>query len=62
VLGDQRNDLPMFARAGLAIAMGQAPEEVRAAAAHVTRANDEDGVAAAIDEVLLPLVKGAAGA
>lgn len=56
VLGDQRNDLPMFARAGLSIAMGQGPEEVRAAASQVTLSNDEDGVAHAIDTILLPMV------
>jgi Cof subfamily protein (haloacid dehalogenase superfamily) len=56
VLGDQRNDMAMFARAGLSIAMGQAPEEVRKAAIHVTASNDEDGLARAIDEILLPLV------
>ena len=54
VIGDQRNDLPMFARAGLTIAMGQGPAEVRAAARHVTRSNEEDGVAHAIDEIILP--------
>lgn len=53
VIGDQRNDLPMFVRAGLSIAMAQAPEEVRAAADRVTRSNDEDGVAHAIDHILL---------
>lgn len=53
VLGDMGNDLPMFARAGLSIAMGQAPEEVRAAADHVSTGNDEDGVAHAIDTFLL---------
>ena len=53
VIGDQRNDLPMFARAGLAIAMGQGPSEVRAAADWVTRSNEADGVAHAIDELVL---------
>jgi Cof subfamily protein (haloacid dehalogenase superfamily) len=53
VFGDQRNDLPMFARAGLAVAMGQAPAEVRAAAGHVAASNDEDGVADAIRRFLL---------
>ncbi len=52
VIGDQRNDLPMFARAGLAIAMGNAPDEVQAAAAWVTRTSADDGVAAAIDRLL----------
>ena len=53
VIGDQRNDLPMFARAGLSIAMGQGPCEVLAAADRVTRSNEEDGVAHAIDEIIL---------
>ena len=52
-IGDQANDLPMFARAGLSIAMGQGPEAVRAKADKVTGGNDADGVAQAIDEVLL---------
>jgi Cof subfamily protein (haloacid dehalogenase superfamily) len=52
VIGDMPNDLPMFARAGLAIAMGQAPDQVRAAAHWVTASNDEDGVAQAIDRLM----------
>jgi len=57
-IGDQRNDLPMFARAGLSIAMGEGPQEVRDKAMHVTAGNDADGVARAIDEILLPLARG----
>lgn len=53
VIGDQYNDLPMFARAGLAIAMGQAPAEVRAQARYTTASNEDDGVAHAIDEIVL---------
>jgi Cof subfamily protein (haloacid dehalogenase superfamily) len=53
VIGDMANDLPMFARAGLSIAMGQAPEAVRVAADVVTASNEKDGVAAAIDRILL---------
>jgi Cof subfamily protein (haloacid dehalogenase superfamily) len=56
VLGDQRNDLPMFARAALSVAMGQAPDAVRAAATHVARSNEEDGVADAIARFILPAV------
>jgi Cof subfamily protein (haloacid dehalogenase superfamily) len=52
VIGDMANDLPMFAEAGFSVAMGQAPENVRAAADAVTLSNDEDGVAAAIDRLL----------
>jgi hydroxymethylpyrimidine pyrophosphatase-like HAD family hydrolase len=38
--------------------MGQGPEEVRKAACRVTASNEEDGVARAIDEILLPIVRG----
>ena len=55
-IGDQANDLPMLSRAGMAIAMGNAPPPVQAAAAHVTTANDTDGVAHAIDTLILPLL------
>jgi Cof subfamily protein (haloacid dehalogenase superfamily) len=51
-IGDQANDLPMLERAGLAIAMGQAPEAVKAAADWITDDNDADGVAVAIDRLL----------
>ncbi|KQN90909.1 hydrolase Cof [Sphingomonas sp. Leaf231] len=53
-IGDQANDLPMLARAGLSIAMGNAPDAVKAAAHETTRANDADGVAHAIDTIILP--------
>ena len=53
VIGDQANDLPMFARAGRAIAMGNAPDDVKAMAADVTHGNDADGVAHAIDMFIL---------
>ena len=51
-LGDQFNDVPMFARAGVSYAMGQGPEAVRAQATHVVASNDADGVAEAIDAIL----------
>lgn len=54
VAGDMMNDLPMFARAAISVAMGQAPEEVRRAATLGTASNDEDGLAAAIDQLILP--------
>lgn len=55
VLGDQWNDVPMFRRAGLSIAMGQAPEAVQAEARYTSTSNDDDGVAHAIDAILLPM-------
>jgi hypothetical protein len=56
VLGDQHNDLPMFARAGVSIAMGQAPQDVQEQANYVSTSNDQDGVAHAIDAILLPML------
>lgn len=53
VIGDAPNDLPMFERAALAIAMGQAEDAVKKAADFVTAGNDDDGVAAAIDRYIL---------
>lgn len=54
VIGDQTNDLPMFARAGLSIAMGQASDAVKAKAMLATDSNDDDGVASAIEKIILP--------
>lgn len=53
VLGDMGNDVQMFARAGFAIAMGNATPEVKALAQAVTSSNDEDGFAAAIERYIL---------
>ena len=53
-IGDQANDLPMLAKAGFSIAMGNGPEAVRQAAQHVTLGNDQDGVAHAIDTLIAP--------
>jgi Cof subfamily protein (haloacid dehalogenase superfamily) len=55
-IGDMPNDIPMLRRAGLAIAMGQAPAGVKAEAEWISASNDEDGVAKAIERVLLPEV------
>jgi hydroxymethylpyrimidine pyrophosphatase-like HAD family hydrolase len=52
VAGDGRNDLEMFewavAGGGRAVAMGQAPEELKAVASSVTGTVEEDGLAAAL--------------
>ncbi len=56
VLGDQFNDVPMLERAGLAIAMGNAPDPVKASAHQVTTGNDADGVAHAIDTIIFPRI------
>lgn len=52
-VGDQHNDLEMIAAAGVGVAMGGAPPEVRAAARHVTAPLEEDGAARAIEEFVL---------
>ncbi len=52
-IGDMANDLPMFALAGASIAMGQSPPAVRDAARFVTTSNIDDGVAHAIDTIML---------
>lgn len=51
-VGDAPNDLPMFAVAGTAIAMGQATAEVKDAAHLVVPEVDADGMAHAIDACL----------
>ena len=56
VMGDQYNDVPMLERAGLAIAMGNAPDPVKAIAHKITTGNDADGVAFAIDTMIFPWI------
>ena len=52
-VGDDMNDLPMIAGAGLGVAMGHAPKPVLAAADLVTGNHDQDGVAMLVDRFLL---------
>ncbi|WP_244237281.1 Cof-type HAD-IIB family hydrolase [Corallococcus llansteffanensis] len=52
-IGDMANDLPMLTTAGVGIAMGNASAEVQRLARHVTRTNDEDGFAYAVDAFIL---------
>jgi hydroxymethylpyrimidine pyrophosphatase-like HAD family hydrolase len=52
-IGDGPNDLLMFARSGLSIAMGNASSEVQHGARHVTRSNDENGFAYAMEHFVL---------
>lgn len=51
-VGDDVNDIPMLRAAGLSFAMGNAPDEVKAAADAVTGTNDEHGAAKALGRVL----------
>jgi len=43
--GDNLNDLPMFSEADIKVAVGNARDEVKAAADYIIGTNDEDGVA-----------------
>ncbi|MFJ5761303.1 Cof-type HAD-IIB family hydrolase [Neobacillus sp. NPDC093182] len=52
-VGDSLNDLAMIKEAGLGIAMGNAQDTVKKAAAWVTSSNNEDGVAIAIQKWVL---------
>lgn len=50
--GDAENDIPMLQKAGMGVAMGNAAENVKAAANMVTLTNNEDGIAAALEKLL----------
>ena len=52
-LGDQPNDVLMFARSGLSIAMGNAEADVQRAARRVTASNSAEGFAIAIERFVL---------
>ena len=49
--GDGLNDLTMVEAAGMGVAMANAVPEVKRAASRVTLSNDEDGVAAVLEEL-----------
>jgi Cof subfamily protein (haloacid dehalogenase superfamily) len=52
-LGDMPNDMLMFRRSGISIAMGQSSDEVKQAARYVTGSNEEEGFALAIERYVL---------
>jgi hypothetical protein len=51
-IGDMQNDLAMFRVSGLSFAMGNATDDVKKLASHVTGSNEDDGFAQAIDFIL----------
>ncbi len=51
--GDDTNDIEMIRDTGIGVAMANAVDSVKSAADHITASNDEDGVALAIEELLL---------
>ncbi len=52
-LGDQPNDVLMFRKSGISIAMGQAADEVKQAATYVSDSAEDEGFAKAIERHVL---------
>ena len=46
------NDIEMLQMAGVGIAMGNAPEEVKAHADYITLDNDSDGISFALEQFI----------
>jgi Cof subfamily protein (haloacid dehalogenase superfamily) len=53
-IGDMPNDVLMFKRSGMSVAMGNASAEVQKQATYVTDSNQQEGFAHAIDKFILP--------
>ncbi|WP_439287745.1 Cof-type HAD-IIB family hydrolase [Lonepinella sp. BR2904] len=51
--GDNFNDLDMLQYAGLSVAMGNAPDEIKQVAKQVTTSNNEDGIALVLEREFL---------
>jgi Cof subfamily protein (haloacid dehalogenase superfamily) len=51
-IGDMQNDLAMFKKSGLSIAMGNATDDVKRSATLVTTSNENEGFAGAMEMVL----------
>jgi Cof subfamily protein (haloacid dehalogenase superfamily) len=52
-IGDMPNDVLMFEKSGVSIAMGNASSEVQASATYVTSTNEQEGFAEAMEEFVL---------
>ncbi|ENQ3079668.1 TPA: HAD family phosphatase [Bacillus pseudomycoides] len=52
-MGDSYNDQAMIEFAGLGVAMGNAPDDIKAIANHVTDTNMNDGVAKVVEQFVL---------
>jgi hydroxymethylpyrimidine pyrophosphatase-like HAD family hydrolase len=47
-----QNDLAMFKASGVSIAMGNATDDIKKLATHVTMSNEDEGFAGAVDIIL----------
>jgi hypothetical protein len=56
-IGDMSTDALMFHKSGVSIAMGNALDDVKAQATYVTRSNEDDGFAYAMDHFVLGLAE-----
>ena len=52
-VGDNFNDIDMIKFAGIGVAMGNAPDEVKKISDYVTLSNDKDGVANVIKKYFI---------
>lgn len=52
VIGDNYNDVSMMERAGISVAMENAPDDIKAVCSHETASSDADGFALAIEAIL----------
>jgi len=53
-IGDMPNDVLMFVKGGVSIAMGQASAEVQHAATYVTASSEDEGFAKAMEQFIIP--------
>jgi Cof subfamily protein (haloacid dehalogenase superfamily) len=51
-IGDMQNDLPMFKTSAISFAMGNATDDVKKVATHVTASNEDEGFAKAMEMIL----------
>ena len=51
-MGDSENDYSMINAAGIGVAMGNASEDIKAIANHITTSNNEDGVGEAVKKFI----------
>jgi Cof subfamily protein (haloacid dehalogenase superfamily) len=53
-IGDMPNDVNMFRKSGVSIAMGQASDEVKKSATYVTTSSEDEGFANAMEKFIIP--------